>query len=127
MTNKECFRLEESTTPNKWMISPVHENFHIDSLPNGGSCNIIAARLMGLTYAQYLRFCRDLIGGELHGKKSMYPTVYFSRTPTVMKFVRLLNHLANIVLWEREHPDWKNNPEFVAIKEETKKNLERWI
>lgn len=127
MKKVECFILEESAScPGKWLISPIHENFHLDSLPNGGSCNIICARLLGLSYAQYLRFCRDLLKGELHGKQSLYPIVYLPNSAAVRQFIKLLNNLANMVLWEREHPDWRENSDYVAIKKETSKNLARW-
>lgn len=114
----ECFIAEESVhEPGKWRIVPRHDNFHIDGLPNGGSCNVICARLMGLSYAQYLRFCRDVLGAEIYGKGSLYPIAYFRKNALLMKFLRLLNNRANIVLWEREHPDWKERTDYVTQKE----------
>lgn len=113
----ECFKIEESPyQPGKWLIVPVHDNFHIDGLPNGGSCNVICARLMNLTYAQYLRFCRDVLGAEIYGKNSMYPVAYFRRGGVLQQFVKLLNNRANLVLWEREHPDWRERSEYVEKK-----------
>ena len=114
---KECFKLEESPyQPGKWVICPIHENFHLEGMPNGGSYNIICARLMNLTYAQYLRFCRDILGAEIFGKKTMYPVAYFHRSAAVQQFVKLLNNRANLVLWEREHPDWKERADYVEKK-----------
>jgi hypothetical protein len=113
----ECFRLEESPYhPGKWKIVPVHENFHIDGLPNGGSCNIICARLMNLTYAQYLRFCRDVLGAEIIGKNTTYPIAYFQRGGVLQQFLRLLNNRANLVLWERAHPDYEVHQDYVVKK-----------
>ena len=108
MTQKECFRIEEAPyNPGKWIIVPVHENFLLKSTT--GSFNIIGARLLNLSYAQYLRFCRDMVGGELSGKGHKYPVVYFQRGERLQAFVRLLNSTANLVLWEREHPDWEQH------------------
>lgn len=110
MIKKECFTIEESATnPGKWMITPVHENFCLKHTE--GSFNIICARLMNLSYAQYLRFCRDMVGGEIVGKGHKYPVVYFSRGERLQAFVRLLNTRANLVLWEKENPDWKEHQE----------------
>ena len=76
MSNK-YFRCEESLANlGKYIIRP---NF--DKLPlkcTIGSYNILPARLMNLSYAQYLRMCRDIHGAEITGKKTMYPIAYFS-------------------------------------------------
>ena len=110
MTNKECFRIEEApTNPGKYMIRPVHENFLLKSTT--GSFNIICARLMNLSYAQYLRFCRDLCGAMIVGKNHKYPVAYFDRGERTQALCRLLNSRANLILWNRDHPDWKKHAE----------------
>ena len=38
-----------------------------------GSLNVLPARLLNLGYADYLRFCRDILGAELKGKNHLYP------------------------------------------------------
>ena len=112
MTRVECFVIEESPfNPGKWVITPKHENFLLKSTT--GSFNIICARLMNLSYAQYLRFCRDVVGGEIVGKGHKYPVVYFQRGERLQAFVRLLNTRANLVLWEREHPDWEEHQKML--------------
>lgn len=108
MTQIKCFEIEESPyNPGKWMICPVHENFHLTS--TSGSYNLICARLMNLSYAQYLRFCRDICGAEIIGKNTKYPVAYFSRGERLQALCRLLNSRANLVLWCREHPDWRQH------------------
>ena len=112
MNNVEVFGIEESPyNPGKWLISIKHENFLLKHTT--GSFNIICARLMNLSYAQYLRFCRDMVGGEISGKGHKYPVVYFQRGERLQAFVRLLNSRANMVLWEREHPDWEAHQKAV--------------
>lgn len=115
MTKTEYFKTEESPYyPGKWTIVPVHEAFCLEGLPNGGSYNIICARLMGLSYAQYLRFCRDILKAEVYGKKSTYPVAYFKNDGVLRKFVRLLNNRAHLVMWERKHPNWSSDPTYSA-------------
>lgn len=106
----QCFKIEESPyNPGKFFIMPVHENFHLNSAI--GSFHIIAARLMNLTYAQYLRFCRDCCGAEIVGKNSLYPIAYFPQGERIQALCRLLNSRANLVLWCREHPNWREHQE----------------
>lgn len=103
-----CFRIEESPyNPGKLFIMPIHENFFLKYAE--GSYHIICARLMNLSFAQYLRFCRDCCGAEIVGKGHKYPIAYFSNGERVQALCRLLNSRANLVLWCREHPDWREH------------------
>lgn len=113
----ECFKAEESPYyPGRWTIVPIHEKFHLDGLPkDGGSYSVICARLMNLSYAQYLRFCRDVLKAEVYGKNSLYPVPYFKNNGILRQFVRLLNNRASVILWARNHPDWENTPEAAKI------------
>lgn len=97
-----CFKKEESCYhPGKWIISPILENFNLSYTE--GSFNIIAARLMNLTYAQYLRMCRDVFGAVIIGKNSYYPVAYFNNDEKLKALLDNLNARANIVLWNKEH------------------------
>ena len=112
MIKVKCFVKEESAShPGKWMIRPVYDNFHLDSTE--GSFNLICARLMNLTYPQYLRMCRDCFGAEIIGKDSNYPVAYFKRSEELDGLIALLNMRANLVLWEREHPDFEEHAAYV--------------
>lgn len=115
MTKIKCFEIEESASyPNKFLIKPIHNNFHLDYTT--GSYNIICARLVSLSYADYLRMCRDCFGAEIIGKNSIYPVAYFQNDKRVKSLVDFLNARANFVLWEREHPDYKEHEEYVKEK-----------
>ena len=85
-----------------------------------GSFNLLAARVMGLTYANYLRFCRDVVGAELMGKNSAYPLAYFRNDIKTKQFVRLLNSRMNLIMWEREHPNWSEHKEYLEEKNKEK-------
>lgn len=115
MKKIKCFERDESASyPGKYIIRPIHENFYLDSTE--GSFNIICARLMGLTYAQYLRMCRDCFGAEIIGKDSLYPVAYFKLSKELQDLIENLNARANFVLWERENPDFEEHAEYVKEK-----------
>ena len=112
MKKVKCFIKDESASyPGKYIIRPVHENFHLDSTE--GSFGVICARLLGLSYANYLRMCRDCFGAEVMGKNSMYPVAYFKRSKELDAVIDNLNARANMVLWEREHPDYDEHAAYV--------------
>lgn len=70
------FKVEESPVFKKYVIYP-----NIDAMPLGktfGSYGVIAARLFGMSYPDYLRMCRDVFGAELVGKNKLYVAVTFS-------------------------------------------------
>lgn len=112
MIKVKCFIRDESAShPGKWIVRPVLDNFHLDS--TSGSFNVIQARLFNLTYPQYLRMCRDCFGAEIIGKNSIYPVAYFKRSKELDALIDNLNARANLVLWEREHPDFEEHAEYV--------------
>ena len=112
MKKVKCFEREESASyPGKYIIRPIHENFHLDYTE--GSFNVICARLFGISYAQYLRMCRDCFGAEIIGKGSWYPVAYFPLSNELKVLIDNLNARANLVLWEREHPDHEEHAQYV--------------
>ena len=115
MKKVKCFEYVESASyPGKYLISPVHDNFYLKTTE--GSFNVICARLFNLSYAQYLRMCRDCFGAEIVGKGNKYPIAYFKRGEELKALIELLNARANFVLWEREHPDYEKHEEYVKEK-----------
>lgn len=111
---KVFYRDESASYPGKWMIRADLEKFHLDFTE--GSFNIIEARLMNLSYANYLRMCRDCFGAEIIGKNSVYPVAYFKRSKELDALIDNLNARANLVLWEREHPDFEEHAALVKEK-----------
>ena len=115
MKKIKIFSREESVSyPGKYIIRADLDKFHLDYTE--GSYNIIGARLMGLTYANYLRMCRDIYGAEIIGKDSNYPYPVFKLSQELMDLIEQLNARANLVLWEREHPDFEEHAAFVKEK-----------
>jgi hypothetical protein len=111
---KVFYRDECPNQPGKYMIRADLDKFHLEHTE--GSFNIIGARLMGLTYAQYLRMCRDEFGAEIIGKGDLYPVAYFKLSQGLNDLIDQLNARANLVLWEREHPDFEEHAEYVKEK-----------
>ena len=119
----KAFYLEESVYNPGWYLIRVD----VTQLPFTtivGSLNVLPARLMMLSYANYLRFCRDVLNADIRGKNLFYPVAYFKRSNELMIFIKLLNARAKFVLWEDEHPDFKEHEK--ALKElEEKRNLKK--
>lgn len=108
---KVFYKDESASYPGKYMIRANLEAFHLGYTRS--SYNVIQARLMGLTYAQYLRMCRDCFGAEIVGKGGSYPVPYFKLSQGLHDLIEQLNARANLVLWEREHPDFEEHEAIV--------------
>ena len=89
MTNKIFFLDESPYQPGKYTI---RMNFDLlPSMTTSGSFNLLPARLLNLSYADYLRFCRDVYKAEIIGKNSMYPVAYFKNDAATGELIRTLN------------------------------------
>ena len=102
--NKKYFYLDESPIyKNKYMIRMNHDYF---LFPNGtnGSYNVFIARVLNLSYAQFLRYCRDKVGAELIGKNQRYVIPLFDNTAEAKMLVKLLNARMSFIMNEHEYP-----------------------
>lgn len=122
MVKIKCFEFTDTPSyPNKFLLVPVHENFHLNFAR--GSFHIICARVMNMSYATYLRFCRDIVGAKIVGKNQKYPIPIFTKTKEAYQFLDLLNARANLILLDRKQGGAafdekveflkKKNPRFV--------------
>ena len=113
---KKYFYLDESPyLPTYYVVMINHDNFPFETL-DVDSFSLMPARLLGLSYADYLRFCRDRLGAKVQGKGKKFPVAYFRSTPEVQQFVRLLNKYAEYAVFEHDHPydlEVKMNGEIV--------------
>lgn len=100
MIKTQYFTLEESSIPNKYLIKFNAHDF--DSVTTKGSYNVLMARFLGLSYAQFLRLCRDVCGAEIYGKNTKYPLPYFTRNVETTKLLRMLNSYANCAVMARK-------------------------
>ena len=90
------FKAEESMAySGKYMLVPIHDKLPLTC--TFGSYNILAARLLNLEYADYLRYCRDVVGAELIGKNSCYVIPYFSDRAKLNKLISELNSRVELI------------------------------
>lgn len=88
--SKRYFYIEESPYhPGKYIIKI--DFTALPSMRTTGSYNLLPARLLGLSYAEYLRYCRDIYKAEIIGKNNMYPVAYFKDNVATGDLVRTLN------------------------------------
>lgn len=70
-----------------------------------GSYDIFIARLLSLSYPDYLRWARDRLGAELIGKNKRYIKVLFNgNNPTVQIFIKVLNKRMEYIINEHDFP-----------------------
>ena len=104
---REYITYEQSPYNNLYYITLKHDEF-MPYLPNGleqgGSFDVLIARISGLSYPDYLRMCRDIGGATLIGKDSMYPTAYFTYSEGLVSTVNWLNARAKYILYRAAHP-----------------------
>ena len=104
---KKYFCLEESSNqPGKFLIKIDFDQ--LSSMITTGSYNLLPARLLCISYAEYLRFCRDKLGAEIIGKKTMYPIAYFSDKKKVVVLIQNLNTRMAIIEKEKEYSNVSN-------------------
>ena len=92
---KTYFWLDD-TPSGKYIIRPMYELFPIHHFR--GSYAVLPSRFLGLTYADYLRLCRDEGGAEILGKNEKYPDAYFNKDTQAKNFVKKLNQSADYVI-----------------------------
>ena len=70
------------------------------NLVNGGSGHVLQARLLGISYAEYLRFCYHIADGAvtIRGKNSLYPVAYWKKSEHLYLMVKLLNNKMELAL-----------------------------
>ena len=93
---KKYFVYRESTINDGWVISPVYNEFFDEDLNKivKGSFNLLACRISGLSWPEWLRYCRQN-GATLYGKNSKYPVAVWKEQNK--SFLDDLNQRANIL------------------------------
>ena len=101
--NRYFFLDEAPMYKEKYILRMNHDKF---LFPCGtkGSYGVFPARLLGLTYPDYLRFLRDVLGADVIGKNSKYPVAFFDKNETTRQFVKLLNAKMETIYYNRKHP-----------------------
>ena len=60
------------------------------TIKDSGSYNVLGARILGLSYGDYLRFVAQN-GATIVGKKSKYVSFFFEKKEDAIKIQKLLN------------------------------------
>lgn len=99
------FELRPAVSDDKAYSIQITEEF-LDkyNISTSGSYGVLPSRLLELSYANYLRFCRDILGATLYGKGHKYITVHFKNDSATRQFIRLLNARMELVLMDHENP-----------------------
>lgn len=88
----ECSNRGVQIGPNwdLWLKDSEPKDFYFE-----GSMRVIPARLMGLSYPDYLRWCKQEFGARLVGKKSLYTGAIFDKPND--EFLNIINERANTI------------------------------
>lgn len=82
------FELYEGYEDGTYMIVFIHDTFMGGY--NGGSYSIIGARVLGLSYANYLRYMRDTYDAEVRGREG-YSYLIFKNQGKCLMAIQELN------------------------------------
>lgn len=102
MSKKKYFTYREET-PNDFsrcVIVPAdYDNFPFNT-QLGGSYALAPARVLGMTYVDYLRFILWAFPDDVvvEGKNSKYPIAYWKFGPNLQKWLELLNAKMNLAI-----------------------------
>ena len=100
---KYVYYEESPYNKGKYIISLHHEQFPFAD-GTSGSYNVFLARLAGLSYADFLRMCRDEFGAEIIGKDKLYPVAYFKFGEGLSALTKWLDIRAKYILYSHNHP-----------------------
>lgn len=100
---KYVYYEESPYNKGKYIISLHHEQFPFAD-GTSGSYNVFLARLAGLSYADFLRMCRDEFGAEIIGKDKLYPVAYFNFGEGLSTLTKWLDTRAKYILYRHNHP-----------------------
>lgn len=94
------------TSNNGWSICPVHTAFLGEDLSKSinGSFALLACRVSGLSWPQWLRYCRQN-GATLYGKGHKYPVAIWKEPNKdfLNKLNVRANELAKVINFEELH------------------------
>lgn len=92
------FKVQESAINGEYLI--IFDVFETDVPPITSSYNIVASRLLGFTFPDYLRYCRSK-GAELRGKQGYSHAIWKNKT-AAENMVKELNKI-----WESAKEETK--------------------
>lgn len=88
------FELYEGYEDGTYMIVFIHDTFMGGY--NGGSYSIIGARVLGLSYPNYLRYMRDTYDAEVRGREGYSYLIFKNQGKCLMAIQELNKNWQNI-------------------------------
>lgn len=87
----DVFYLDSSLSHIGWNI--IQNHLDQISMPRiKTSIHVLEARLIGMTYEEYLDFCQDSLGAQVvRSEGQKYALIYFRNNEQVRRLVNLLN------------------------------------
>ncbi len=101
---KKYYYIDESPMyPDKFLIK-MNSDLFLFPTGTAGSYAVFISRVLGLSYPDYLRFARDVLGAEIIGKNHKYPIAFFDRSNELTQFVKMLNARMEMIMFDHNHP-----------------------
>lgn len=100
---KYIYYEESPYNKGKYTLCLNHNEFPLEG-GTSGSYNVLLAKIAGLSYADFLRMCRDEFGAELVGKNSKYIVPYFSFGEGLFAITKFLDARAKYLIYRYKHP-----------------------
>lgn len=92
------FKVIEAPYRNGYYLISGTDNFYEYFKWTDSSYSVYQARIMGLTYASYLRMARDKFGAELRGKGHKYVSFHFQERKEAERLARILDKRLNYLI-----------------------------
>lgn len=102
--------MEGNVNMNYFYLDKIEDNLFMirintEKVPIGkcsSSLNILGARLLGLEYADYLRYCRDCYGAQLIRKNSYYVVPVYNNVNSPAPLINKLNLIVKEIMQKRD-------------------------
>ena len=95
MQYKQYFYLERIPKTEKYRIKCNKEYLGLDNLVN---LEALPARLLGMSYCEWLNWCKELFSSEILGTNTLYPYPVFYRDELARRLIKILNYRLTLVL-----------------------------
>ncbi len=94
---------ESNSSLTRLMIGPANYDTFPFNAKYGGSFHLAPCRVLGLSYADYLRFLRAAFPEdvEIEGKGTMYPVAYWRKGEALFAFIDLLNNKLTLAMKQK--------------------------
>lgn len=109
---KHYFEIREATSPGEFVIVPNYDELSAEwTAKCSGSYGVAPARVLGLSYPDYLRFLMQMFPKDvvIRGKGTMYPVDYWKKDAMMYTFVRLLNAKMALAMGEYDKNEDNTN------------------